>query len=66
LTIVLLRNHRHNSYVLVFFYLSGTHEIDFDVFSIQPGSMFFTARTNASLELSDDVEGFVIFYAGNV
>ncbi|MFV8321382.1 AraC family transcriptional regulator [Flavobacterium sp. LB3P21] len=57
--------HRHNSYVLVFFIKgSGTHEIDFDVFSIQPGSMFFLQPGQMHhWNLSDDVNGFVIFYS---
>jgi hypothetical protein len=42
---------------------SGTHEIDFDVF-IQPGSMFFLQPGQMHhWNLSDDVEGFVIFYS---
>ena len=57
--------HRHSSYVLVFFTKgSGTHEIDFDVFTIQPGSMFFLQPGQMHhWDLSDDVEGFVIFYS---
>lgn len=57
--------HRHNSYVLVFFTKgSGTHEIDFDVFAIQSGSMFFLQPGQMHhWHLSDDVEGFVIFYS---
>jgi AraC family transcriptional regulator, transcriptional activator of pobA len=57
--------HRHNSYVLVFFTKgSGTHEIDFDVFTIQAGSMFFLQPGQMHhWNLSDDVEGFVIFYS---
>jgi AraC-like DNA-binding protein len=57
--------HRHNSYVLVFFTKgSGTHEIDFDVFTIQAGSMFFLQPGQIHhWNLSDDVEGFVIFYS---
>ena len=57
--------HRHNSYVLVFFTKgSGTHEIDFDIFTIQPGSMFFLQPGQMHhWDLSDDVEGFVIFYS---
>lgn len=57
--------HRHNSYVLVFFTKgSGIHEIDFDVFTIHPGSMFFLQPGQMHhWNLSDDVEGFVIFYS---
>jgi AraC-like DNA-binding protein len=51
--------------VLVFFTKgSGTHEIDFDIFAIQPGSMFFLQPGQMHhWNLSDDVEGFVIFYS---
>ena len=58
-------SHRHNSYVLVFFTKgSGTHEIDFDIFTIQSGSMFFLQPGQMHhWDLSDDVEGFVIFYS---
>jgi AraC-like DNA-binding protein len=43
---------------------SGTHEIDFDVFAIQPGSMFFFQPGQMHhWNLSDDIEGFVIFYS---
>ena len=54
--------HRHNSYVLVFFTKgSGTHEIDFDIFTIQPGSMFFLQPGQMHhWNLSDDVDGFVM------
>jgi hypothetical protein len=45
---------------------SGTHEIDFDVFSIQWEVFFSTAGQMHHWNLSDDVEGFVIFYSGNV
>ncbi|MFV8378428.1 AraC family transcriptional regulator [Flavobacterium sp. LB3R33] len=57
--------HRHNSYVLVFFTNgSGTHEIDFDVFTVQSGSMFFLQPGQMHhWNLSEDVEGFVIFYS---
>jgi AraC-like DNA-binding protein len=51
--------------VLVFFTEgSGIHEIDFDVFTIRPGSMFFLQPGQMHhWNLSDDVEGFVIFYS---
>jgi AraC family transcriptional activator of pobA len=57
--------HRHNSYVLVFFTKgSGTHEIDFDKFIIQPGSVFFMQPGQIhNWDLSDDIEGFVVFYS---
>lgn len=57
--------HRHNSYLLVFFtHGSGTHEVDFDVFDIQPGSLFVLQPGQMHhWNLSLDVAGFVIIYA---
>lgn len=57
--------HRHNSYVLVLFTDgSGTHDIDFDTFKIQPGSMFFMQPGQIHhWNLSDDIDGFVVFYS---
>ena len=57
--------HRHNSYVLVLFTNgSGTHDIDFDTFGIQPGSMFFMQPGQIHhWSLSDDIDGFVVFYS---
>jgi AraC family transcriptional activator of pobA len=60
--------HRHNSYVLVFFTKgSGTHEIDFDRFVIQPGSVFFLQPGQMHhWSLSDDIEGFIVFYSQEI
>ena len=60
--------HRHNSYVLVFFTKgSGTHEIDFDRFTIQPGSLFFMQPGQMHhWDLSEDIDGFVVFYSQEV
>nr|WP_315150515.1 helix-turn-helix transcriptional regulator [uncultured Flavobacterium sp.] len=57
--------HRHNSYVLVLFTNgSGTHDIDFDTFEIQSGSMFFMQPGQIHhWSLSDDIDGFVVFYS---
>lgn len=57
--------HRHNFYVLVFFtHGSGTHEVDFDRFSIQSGSVFLLQPGQIhNWDLSDDIEGFVVFYS---
>nr|WP_315174324.1 AraC family transcriptional regulator [uncultured Flavobacterium sp.] len=57
--------HRHNSYVLVFFTQgSGTHEIDFSTFTIQNGSVFFLKPGQIHhWSLSEDIDGFVIFYS---
>ena len=57
--------HRHNSFVLVLFTNgSGTHDIDFDTFGIQPGSMYFLQPGQMHhWSLSDDIDGFVVFYS---
>ena len=57
--------HRHNSYVLVLFTNgSGTHDIDFDTFEIQSGSMFFLQPGQIHhWNLSDNIDGFVVFYS---
>lgn len=57
--------HRHTSYVLVIFTNgSGTHDIDFDSFEIQPGSVFFIQPGQIHhWSLSDDIDGFVVFYS---
>src|SRR6478609_2966680 len=60
--------HRHNSYVLVLFTNgSGTHDIDFDTFEILPGSMFFMQPGQIhNWILSDDIDGFVVFYSQEI
>ena len=57
--------HRHNSCLLVFFtHGSGIHEIDFDVFKIQPGSLFILQPGQIHRwELSEDIEGFILIYS---
>lgn len=60
--------HRHNFYLLVFFTNgSGTHEVDFDKFQIQPGSVFLLQPGQMHhWVLSEDIEGFIIFYAAEM
>lgn len=60
--------HRHSSYLLVFFTKgSGTHEIDFDTFEIQPGSLFVLQPGQIhNWNLSDDIDGFIVIYAQQV
>lgn len=57
--------HRHSSYVLVFFTSgSGTHEVDFDTFSIQAGSLFVLQPGQMHhWNLSSDIEGYIVFYS---
>jgi len=60
--------HRHNSYLLVFFTNgSGVHEVDFDTFKIQPGSLFVLQPGQIhNWNLSDDIDGFIVIYAQEV
>ncbi len=57
--------HRHDFYVLAFFTAgSGTHEVDFDKFTVQPGSVFVLQPGQMHhWSLSQDVDGYVVFYS---
>lgn len=56
--------HSHNFYLaLLFTHGSGTHEVDFSVYDIIPGSLFFlNPGQTHHWELSDDVQGYVFFH----
>jgi len=56
--------HRHNTHLLLFFTQgSGTHEIDFDVYKIKPGSLFVLQPGQLHhWDLSADIDGFVLIY----
>ncbi|MGL2966226.1 helix-turn-helix domain-containing protein [Flavobacterium sp. XGLA_31] len=56
--------HRHNFYLLVLFTAgSGMHEIDFERFTIKPGSLFVLQPGQMHhWELSNDIEGYILFY----
>lgn len=60
--------HRHNFYVLVLFTKgTGIHEIDFDTFEINPGSLFIIQPGQIhNWELSTDIEGYIIFYSQEI
>lgn len=60
--------HRHSSFLLLFFtHGSGTHEVDFDVFDIRPGSLFVLQPGQLHRwNLSKDIDGFVIIYAAEL
>ncbi|MET0759372.1 MAG: AraC family transcriptional regulator [Flavobacterium sp.] len=57
--------HRHNFYVLVLFTKgTGVHEIDFDTFEINAGSLFIIQPGQIhNWKLSADIEGYIIFYS---
>ncbi|MBF04729.1 MAG: AraC family transcriptional regulator [Flavobacterium sp.] len=60
--------HRHNFYLLVFFtHGNGVHSIDFKKYSIQKGSLFFMQPGQMhSWKLSDDIEGYIVFYTKEI
>ena len=60
--------HRHDFHVLVFFINgTGSHEIDFDRFLIQRGSVFVLQPGQMHhWILSEDTEGFIVFYSAEI
>lgn len=60
--------HRHSSHLLLLFTRgSGTHEVDFDVYEIKPGSLFVLQPGQLHhWNLSDDIEGFVAIYSAEL
>jgi AraC-like DNA-binding protein len=56
--------HKHSFYILLFISRgSGTHTIDFREYPVAPGRVFFmTPGQVHSWELSDDTDGFVLFF----
>ena len=59
--------HKHNSYLAILFTKgSGRHEIDFNVFDIQPGSLFFLAPGQTHhWELSEDADGYIFSHTAD-
>lgn len=57
--------HKHSFYLTVLFtHGSGTHEIDFETYAIQPGSLFFLNPGQMHhWELSEDICGFIFFHS---
>jgi AraC-like DNA-binding protein len=60
--------HRHNFYLLVLFtHGSGIHEIDFDRYEINRGSLFMLQPGQIhSWKLSDDIDGYIVFYSQEI
>lgn len=56
--------HSHNFYLAILFTNgSGIHEVDFSVYEVAPGSLFFlNPGQTHHWELSGDVKGFVFFH----
>ena len=59
------RPHRHNFYLVVCFTKgSGVHDIDFNTYPVEAGSLFFMSPGQVhSWELSDDIEGYIFFFS---
>jgi len=57
--------HKHNFYLAVLFLQgTGTHEIDFKSYPIQPGSLFFMRPGQTHhWELSPNVDGYIFFHS---
>jgi len=58
------RPHKHDFYVCVIFTAgNGTHEIDFETYNVQPGSVFFISPGQIhSWQLSENISGFIFFH----
>jgi len=56
--------HKHDFYLSVLFTKGcGTHDIDFNTYNINPGSLFFMLPGQThNWELSNDIEGFIFFH----
>lgn len=57
--------HKHSFYLTVLFtHGSGTHEIDFETYTVQPGSLFFLNPGQMHhWELSEDIRGYIFFHS---
>lgn len=60
----ILKSHRHNFYLCVLFTAgTGSHEIDFHVYPINPGSIFFIQPGQVhTWQLSVNIEGYIFFH----
>ncbi len=56
--------HSHNFYLAILFTQgSGSHEVDFNTYAVQPGSIFFlNPGQTHHWELSDDTKGYIFFH----
>jgi len=56
--------HKHSTYITVYFTAGyGTHEIDFNTYEVQPGSIFLLTPGQVHCwKLTEDADGFVIFH----
>jgi AraC family transcriptional activator of pobA len=56
--------HKHNFYLAVLFTKgTGTHEVDFTSYAVQPGALFFLSPGQTHhWELSKDTDGYIFFH----
>lgn len=59
--------HKHDFYLVVLFTKgSGRHEVDFETYSVKPGSLFILKPGQMHYwDLSKDVDGYVFFHSKN-
>lgn len=59
--------HKHDFFLLVYVNKgSGSHTIDFDTYSMLPGSFFFISPGQVhSWELSEDIDGYILFFSAD-
>jgi len=57
--------HSHNFYLgILFIKGNGTHEVDFTVYTVEPGALFFlNPGQTHHWELSDDTEGYIFLHS---
>lgn len=57
--------HKHDFYLSVLFtHGQGSHEIDFNTYPIQPGTLFFLKPGQIhNWKLSEDIEGYIFFHS---
>ena len=58
--------HKHDFYACMLFTKgSGSHEIDFQKYTVEPRSMFFMSPGQVhAWQLSDDIDGYIFFHSG--
>lgn len=59
------KHHKHNFFAVFLFTVgSGIHEIDFNVYDVKPGTIFFLYPGQTHLwELSENADGFLFFHS---
>lgn len=57
--------HKHDFYLIILFTQgSGKHEIDFETYQVEPGTLFILKPGEMHYwELSDDIDGYVFFHS---